>query len=336
MTRSLAQVAYGPYQTENDIYSLAMSVPWHERFELTRTIRVDVTATKSPLTSLDFVALRLKDAICDRFRDETGKRPDVNTRDPDVRVAGFLTETHVTLYLDLSGEPLFKRGYRNEAGGAPLKENLAAGIIALTGWQHDEPFLDPMCGSGTLVLEAAMMALGVAPGSGRTFGFERLSDFDAKLWQQLRDEARAGEAPHRPLTIFGSDVNPREVERAKAVAVRAGLAEVVTFTRGDMTEIARPAASGVMVANPPYGVRLGEREMLDALYPRLGAALKSRFSGWRCYFFTGDLQLPRLVRLKESKRTPLFNGTIECRLFEFKMVAGSNRKPEANEIPSTP
>ncbi|MEO7404830.1 MAG: THUMP domain-containing protein, partial [Burkholderiales bacterium] len=168
-SRVLRRIVEGPYKTEQDLYALASAVPWGESFDVSRSIRVDVTAIKSPLKSLEFATLRVKDAICDRFRDEVGKRPDVNTREPDVRISAFLTAERATLYLDTSGEPLFKRGYRPDAGEAPLKENLAAGIIALTGWQPEEPFFDPMCGGGTFVIEAALQALNVAPGASRGF-----------------------------------------------------------------------------------------------------------------------------------------------------------------------
>lgn len=324
-SRVLRRVVRGGYKSEDDVYKLAFSVPWRELFAVGFSIRVDVTGVKSPLKSLDFVTLRVKDAICDRFREDAGKRPDVNTREPDVRISVFLTETEATIYLDTSGESLFKRGFRADAGSAPLKENLAAGIVMLTGFQAGDTFFDPMCGSGTFVIEAALIALNIAPGSHRAFGFEKLADFDSALWTRLRDEARAGERPRERLAIHGADINPREVERARLIAKRMGLENVVSFAVGDIVEVTPPEPPGILVANPPYGVRVGEREVLDDLYPKLGAALKARFAGWRCYFFTADLTLPRGVRLKESKRTPLFNGPLECRLFEFKMVAGSNR-----------
>ena len=165
---------HAAYRKEQDVYDAAYAVPWQRWFTVERSIRVDVTAIRSPLKSLDFITLRIKDAACDRFRAECGRRPSVDTRAADVRIAAFLDTHHVTLYLDTSGEPLYKRGYRTERGEAPLKENLAAGILALTGWNTEEPLFDPMCGSGTFVIEAAMMALRIAPGAGRSFGFERL------------------------------------------------------------------------------------------------------------------------------------------------------------------
>jgi putative N6-adenine-specific DNA methylase len=324
-SRVLRKVTEGPYRNEQDLYALAHAQKWRDWFDVKSSIRVDVTAIKSPLQSLDFATLRVKDAICDRFRDEIGSRPDVNTRTPDVRVSVFLTADRATVYLDTSGEPLFKRGYRPEAGDAPIKENLAAGIIALSGWQADQPFFDPMCGGGTFVFEATLQALNIAPGTSRDFGFERLLDFDATLWSRLREEAHAGERRSPGLTIVGSDIQQRAIERARTNALRANLVDVVRFEVADVLTTNPPAPSGVVITNPPYGVRVGEIAALDEMYPKLGAALKARFSGWNCFFITADLRLPKMIRLKESRRTPLFNGPLECRLFEFRMVAGSNR-----------
>jgi putative N6-adenine-specific DNA methylase len=326
-TRVLLQLGRAPYRQEQDVYAAAHDIPWHRWFAVERSIRVDVTAIRSPLKSLDFITLRIKDAVCDRFRAERGSRPDVDTRSPDVRVAAFLDAHNVTLYLDTSGEPLYKRGYRTERGEAPLKENLAAGILALTGWDHQEPLFDPMCGSGTFLIEAAMMALQIAPGAGRSFGFERLLAYDAKLWRGLRDEATAAQEKLRALPVFGSDVSGRELRYAHENLKAAGLDQAVELRKADVLEVPPPAPYGVMVVNPPYGVRLvGEQAMTD-FYPKLGDALKNRYTGWRCYIFSADTELPRRIRLKATKRTPLFNGPLECRLYEYRVIAGSLRRP---------
>ena len=325
-SRILWRIAEAPYATEQDIYDAAHRLPWPERFAVDRTIRVDISAIRSPVKSLEFVTLRVKDAVCDRFRADTGRRPDVDTRSPHVRIYAFLDARSVTLYLDTSGEPLWKRGWRGDAGDAPLRENLAAGIVALAGWSGEEPFLDPMCGSGTLVLEAAAIALGVAPGSRRAFAFEQLTGFDAKLWREVREDARAAEKPRRQVAIFGADISGTEVARARAAIAAAGLPDAIQLKQANLLELPPPAPHGVLVANPPYGVRLGEDEALAAFYPKLGDALKARFAGWRCHFFTADLRLGKLIGLKASKRIPLYNGPLECRLLEFKIVAGSMRR----------
>jgi putative N6-adenine-specific DNA methylase len=325
-TRILWRVAEAPYRNEQDVYDATHAQDWPARFRVDRSIRVDVNAIRSPLRSLEFATLRIKDAVCDRFRAAVGARPDVDTRAPDVRIHAFLDERTITLYLDTSGEPLYKRGWRTRTGEAPLKENLAAGIIALTGWHGDEPFLDPMCGGGTILLEAAAIALGIAPGSRREFGFERLEGFDAPLWRELRERAKARERRDRPVAIFGADLYGAEIAKTRAAVEAAGLERAVQLKQANLLELSPPAPAGVLVANPPYGVRLGEDAELAAFYPQLGDALKSRFAGWRCSFLTADLRLAKLIGLKASKRTPLFNGPLECRLFEYRIVAGGMRK----------
>ena len=325
-TRILWRVAQGRYAKEDDIYQLALDTPWPTWFAATQKIRVDVTAVKSPLRSIEFITLRIKDAICDRFRADTGKRPSVDTREPDVRLHAFITADECTLYVDTSGAPLYQRGLRQKTVEAPLKENVAAGILRLSGWQPGTPLLDPMCGSGTFLVEAAQMALGIAPGAGRSFGFQQLKNFELDLWKDQLDAAMDAEKPAADAQIYGSDISPVAVRAALANLDRAGLLPAVTLATGDVLEIAAPAASGTMIANPPYGERLSELDELAAFYPQLGSALKRNFAGWNCYLLTADLRLPKLMRLTPSKKTPLYNGAIECRLFEFKMVAGSNRR----------
>jgi putative N6-adenine-specific DNA methylase len=323
-SRVLWRLGSFDYKNEQDVYTGAKAVEWPRFFNVERTLRVNVTAQKSPLKSLEFATLRIKDAICDRFRDRLGRRPDVDRTSPDVRVHAFLEGTSATLYLDTSGEPLFKRGWRHGIADAPLRENLAAGIVMLTGWKPEEPLLDPMCGGGTLLVEAAALARGRAPGAKRGFAFEKLAVFDAGAWQGVKAEERSRQKqPH--LRLYGSDTDSKALNAARRNLAEAGIERWVTLERSDILERAAPAPSGVMVANPPYGERIGTVEDLAAFYPKLGDALKKRFSGWRCYFLTADLRLPKLVRLQPSRRTPLFNGALECRLYEFAIVAGSHR-----------
>lgn len=325
-SRILWQVAIFPYQTEHDVYDAAMLLAWPSWFAVTRTIKVEVSAHRSPVKSLDFTTLKIKDAVCDKFREQVGERPSVATREPDIRIHAHLDETMAALYLDLTGEPLFKRGSREHKGVAPLKKNLAAGIIALSGWQPDEPFLDPMCGSGTFLVEAAQIALNIMPGIERHFAFEKFADFDRDAWAKIIADARAAEKPKTLLPIYGSDLYGAALDDARANLVANGLADCVRVKQANITEISAPEASGVLIANPPYGDRLGDANELLALYPQLGDVLKQKFAGWRAYFFSGDTKLPKGVRLTASKKTPLFNGKIDCRLYEYKMIAGSNRR----------
>ena len=330
-TRILLRLFTLAYRSEDDIYRASHEFDWPQRFDVGRSIRVYLTAQRCPLKSLDFLTLRIKDAVCDRFRSAVGSRPNVDTRAPEVRIHAFLDATQFTLYLDTSGEPLFKRGARVAAGEAPLKENLAAGILKLTGWQPGMALLDPMCGGGTFLVEAAQIALDIAPGNARSFGFEKLKDFDAALWQTLRAEAEARRQPPIALPIYGSDLYGDTLKLAHANLRAAGLEQAVQLKQANALEISAPAETGVLVTNPPYGERMGEQQELAELYPRFGDALKQKFAGWNCYILSADMNLPKLIKLQVSKRTPLFNGALECRLFEYKIVAGSMRGPKTGQ-----
>ena len=325
-SRILWRVAEFDYASEDDLHEAARKVDWMRYFTVEHTLRVNVSAQKSPLTSLDFATLRIKDAVCDRFREARGSRPNVDRANPDVRVHAFLESARGAFYLDTSGEPLFKRGWRASAGEAPLRENLAAGIVLLSGWKPEEPLLDPMCGGGTLLVEAAAMARGRAPGANRRFGFEKLKVFSASIWEKEKRESLKPRNPPQTLQIFGSDSDPRVLGDARRNIAAAGVDRWVKLEQADILERPAPAPSGVMIANPPYGERIGSREELAEFYPKLGSALKKNYPGWRCHFFTADMRLPKLVRLQPSRRVPLYNGALECRLFEFAIVAGSNRR----------
>ena len=362
-SRVLLKIAQRPYRSEQDIYALAREQRWDQWFTPNETLRVDITAIKSPLRSLEFATLRVKDAICDRMRDKAGARPSIDTAYPDVRVFAFLTANECTLYLDTSGEPLFKRGWRLDKGAAPLRENLAAGILRLTGWSAGTPLYDPMCGSGTFLAEAAQVALDIAPGLDRRFGFESLKQADTAAWRHLKSEANtarnaAQSKPHE-LLIFGSDISDVMLEKARANFKRAGFGNV-PLKQLDARNMTPPADSpGILVANPPYGERIevrgrnarGEarptarelrgdddegfrRAQTDApdaeFFQALGDALKQRFTGWRAFFLTSDRKLPGQLRLREAAKTPLYNGALECRLFRFDLIAGSVRQRPAS------
>ena len=317
-SRVLWKIADFSYRSEDDLYAAVKRIDWPRYFRVERTLRVNVTAQKSPLRSLEFATLRVKDAVCDHFRDALGKRPDVERANPEVRVHVFLEKEQGMLYLDTSGEPLFKRGWRTGQGEAPLRENLAAGIVMLTGWQPGEALLDPMCGGATLLVEAAAMARGRAPGAKRGFGFEKLAAFDAATW----DAVKAFKVEPKDCELYGSDTDGEALKAARRNLAAAGVERWVKLEQADVLQRAAPAAAGVMVMNPPYGERMGNLEDLARFYPKLGDALKQRYAGWRCYIFTADLRLPKLIRLAPSARTPLWNGALECRLYELRMVEG--------------
>jgi putative N6-adenine-specific DNA methylase len=326
-SRVMLQLARGSYRSEDDLYRLALAQPWEEWFDNKCTLRVDTTAIRSPLTSLNFATLRIKDAIVDRLRDKTGDRPSIDTARPDVRVAMFLQEGTALLYIDLSGEPLFKRGWRADReakGEAPLKENLAAGLLALAGWAPGTPLMDVFCGAGTIVIEAAQIACNRPPGLQRSFGIEKLSIHRPELWQKIQDEAEAAMAQAlersagRPVQIAASDIDPQAVAMARGNLQRAGLPpEMVQFSVADAVDVRPPwPEPGVIVSNPPYN----ERVPIDIeTWRAFGATLRNHFGGWRALLLTSDRRLPGQLGLRERRKTPLFNGQIECRLFEFEM-----------------
>ncbi len=366
--RVLVQLWHGGYRSEQDLYRAAGEVAWEIWFTPAQTLKVEVTAQHSPLTSLNFAALKIKDAVCDRFRAKRGgERPSVDTARPDVRIHAHLTTDTLSLYIDTSGEPLFKRGWREDKGDAPLKETLAAAMIAATGWdacaeqplEAIAPLYDPCCGSGTVVIEAAQIALRIAPGLRRRFGFEKLLPFQPHVWQALKDEARGRQrewpAGHAPI-VFGSDVSFRMVDFAQRNAERAGVAQAVELRGGDALQRMPPAdRPGVLLLNPPYGERIaaagvaGENagaraaqrraprtftvgqgresaQMADGsdgseFFQRLAAHWKNHYAGWSAWLLTPDLKLPGKMRFKESRRVPLWNGPIECRLFRFDLLA---------------
>ncbi|CAN7432929.1 THUMP domain-containing protein [Variovorax sp. LjRoot84] len=347
--RVLIELAHAPYRNENDLYAIASGVAWEIWFTPKQTFKIETTAQHSPLTSLNFATLRIKDAIADRFRAKAnGVRPSIETQWPDARVFAHLATDQCTLYIDTSGEPLFKRGWRQDKGDAPLKETLAAAMLAASGWWNPEtgevagePLYDPCCGSGTIAIEAAQIARGIAAGSLRRFGFEKLLPFQAHVWSGLKAEAQRAAAPG--VAIFGSDVSHRMVDFAERNAERAGVAEAVQFRGGDALQRMPPAESGVIVLNPPYGERIevggvaaagggkgGGREEAQTedggeFFVQLASHWKKNYAGWTAWVLTPDLQLPKRMRLKESRRVPMWNGPIECRLFRFDMVAGSAR-----------
>jgi putative N6-adenine-specific DNA methylase len=347
--RVLQQVGTGSYASEDDLYQAALRLPWPEWFAHERTIAVRTVAHASPLKSLNFASLKIKDAVCDRFRQDGLPRPDVDAREPQVPILLYLERDRYSLYLDLTGTPLNRRGYRVDPAPAPLNENLAAGLLKLSGWTPDIPLLDPMMGGGTILLEAALMALNIAPGLKRHFAFEHLASFDKVEWARLRKDAQAAALDRRQLAIYGCDIDPRMVRAAHNNLRAAGLDDCVLIDEGDVLTVQAPEAGGVIVSNPPYGVRLtvgqgasapqparGEAQPEDfiAFYQALGDALKQRFSGWTAFLLSADPDLARHIGLKSGRRTPLYNGPLECRLFEYRLVAGSLRKDEGRADPA--
>ena len=323
-SRVLLRLIKSGYRNEQDIYKAAKNIRWTDWFDLEQTFKVKVEGKRAQVKSLDFVGLKIKDAVCDVFRDACGARPSVGKIRPDIRIHVFIDERDIQIFIDTSGEALFKRGYRQDTGEAPMRENLAAGLLLLAGYDGTQPFQDPFCGSGTIVIEAAWIATRRAPGLMRRFGFEKLKNFDAALWKKLQHEAETQIRP-APAPISGSD-NDRHMIRAAVANAQA--AEVDTFVRFEVKDAqdTRPnGEGGILISNPPYGVRLAEIQALQALYPQLGAWLKQHYAGWLAGMFTGDRDMPKFMRLSPKRKIPLYNGNLDCRLFLMDMVKGSNR-----------
>jgi len=331
-SRVLWQLAGGEYRDEGDLYAQARAVAWERHFDAEQTLRVDLSASRSPLRSLEFATLKIKDAIVDRMREETGARPSIDRARPDVRVFAYVDGQRLTLYLDLSGEPLFKRGWRAEKGEAPLKENLAAGLLMLSGWTPGMPLLDPFCGSGTIAIEAALIASRRPPGLDRRFGFEQLAGFDAPAWRALKAQAAAAIDDAVPARIAGTDISTRVIETARGNARLAGLQAWLddgrlAFAAADARQAQPIADAGMIVTNPPYGEQSAPKSAtVPALMRDFGDRMKASFPGWTAWLLSADRDLPRQMRLHETRKTVLHNGALECRLFRFEMVAGQYRQ----------
>lgn len=323
-TRILLQLGQADVRSEDDLYAFAYRIRWEKWFGASHTLRVDTSAIRSPMKSLQFCNLRVKDAICDYLRDVEGARPSIDTVRPDAKVQLFLQEDTATLYLDTSGESLFKRGWRLDKGEAPLRENLAAALITLAGWDKQSPLFDPFCGSGTILIEAAYMAQNVPPGILRMFGFERLRTFDKALWREIQEEASSQILTKLEAPLFGSDIHLPVLEAARQNQDRARLSEItIRFEQKDALLAHPPTAqAGVVITNPPYGERLQGQE--DLFWQQWGSTLKHQFAQWQIYAITSDLEITRKIRLRPRRKIPLYNGTLDCRLFCFDMVDGKH------------
>jgi 23S rRNA (guanine2445-N2)-methyltransferase / 23S rRNA (guanine2069-N7)-methyltransferase len=330
--RVLLPLKQFPAPDQAKLYGGVKSIRWSDHLTPERTLAVDFTSTRSAITHTQFGALKVKDAIVDQFRSITGVRPSVDLKQPDVRINVHVVEDQATLSLDLSGDSLHKRGYRQEGVYAPLKENLAAAILLHCDWPalaaRGAAFIDPMCGSGTMPIEAAFIATDRAPGLGRKyFGFEKWLGHDAGAWQELLNEARERHAKRIAVkktlpTIVGYDRDPRAVRSAIENIEAAGLHGFVHVEKRELEACTSIAQSGLVVLNPPYGERLGEVEELKPLYKQIGDTFKQRFAGWEGAVFTGNMDLAKHIGLKPSRRIVLFNGPIECRLFRFPLYSG--------------
>jgi 23S rRNA (guanine2445-N2)-methyltransferase / 23S rRNA (guanine2069-N7)-methyltransferase len=333
-SRVLLPLASFPAETPAALYAGVRTIRWSEHIGRGRTLAVDCAVSHSRITHSHFAALKTKDAIVDQLREQLGTRPSVAVERPDVRINVYLHEDRATVSIDLAGDSLHRRNYRQSGGVAPIKENLAAAVLLLADWPRlaraRVPLLDPLCGSGTLCIEAALIAADIAPGRGRPyFGFLGWRGHQAALWDDLLSEAaereRRGAQP-LPL-IRGYDADAAAIRNALANVDRAGLRGRVHIEKralADCEPIAVPVAGdvrGLVVTNPPYGERLGDPAALADLYAQLGDTLRRKFTGWTGYVLTGNRALGGRIGLRPSRRHVLYNGAIECRLLVFPISA---------------
>ncbi len=318
--RVLVKLAEVPCRDADDLYRGVQSIDWRPYLTPELTFAVDATGKNSNLNHTHFTALQVKNAVVDQQRQQWGDRSSVDTQHPEVRINLHIQADTATVSLDSSGSSLHRRGYRPAVGAAPLKESLAAALVTLTGWQGDVPLLDPLCGSGTLPLEATMMALKIAPGIFREdFGCQTWPNFDGDLWDCLWQEAEASRGADLGVWVGGCDRDPDIIHQAQLNAQRCALAEQVKFWTADLADLEAPADSGYLLCNPPYGERLGADEDLGAFYKLLGDVLKQRFKGWTAFVLSGNKELARSIGLKSAQRIPVYNGTLPCQWMKYEL-----------------
>ncbi|MEM6868077.1 MAG: THUMP domain-containing protein [Cyanobacteria bacterium P01_C01_bin.121] len=304
----------------DDLFAGVQRIDWSKYLTPDLTLSVTATGKTEALNHTHFTSLQVKNAIVEQQTDAFGYRSDVDTHEPDVRVNVHLRNNRATINLDSSGDSLHRRGYRPAVGAAPLKESLASALIQMSGWQPGQAFFDPLCGSGTLPLEAGLRSLRVAPGLFRErFGFETWLDFDEALWESLLDDAEDQQQEDLPAFVGGSDRDPNVVIQAYSNAQKCGIEHLIKFQQRELSAVEAPTDSGIVMCNPPYGERLGKDTDLAAFYKLLGNVLKQRFKGWTAYVLSGNKALSRNIGMKSSKRMPVYNGALLCQLMEYEI-----------------
>ena len=320
-------------KSSDDLYRRVAGLNWSTYISPDSSFVVDALTAHSRVTNSLFAAQKAKDAIVDQIRKATGRRPSVSTTNPDLRINLHIMNDQATLALDSSGDPLHRRGYRLQAGSAPLNEVLAAGIVGLTDWDHKASFMDPMCGSGTIVIEAALAARSMAPGLLREkFGFMQFPDYDAALWGSLVDDAKSQIKPPGSVLISGSDIDPVAISLARANAKRAGVADSIDFAVTPFDKVQPLPAPGMIVTNPPYDQRQKSDDM-SGFYRSFGDTMKQQFGGYRAFILTGYPSAAKVLGLRTKSRTRLYNPPLECRLLQYELYAGSRKQPK-DELPT--
>ena len=319
--RVLWPILEAPVLSPEDLYAAVQTIDWSRYLTPEHTLAVDCNVRDSQITHSKYAALKVKDAICDQFVAKCGKRPSVNVDEPMVGLNLHIYRDQAVLSLESSGESLHKRGYRPILTRAPLNEALAAGLVLMTGWHGGSPLVDPLCGSGTLCIEAAWIALGRPPGlTRRRFGFMGWMDFDIALWTELRDQARRQVLARLPQSILGYDERRDAIQFSRGNARAAGIGNLTRFETKTLRDFRPPdGPPGVLICNPPYGERIGEEKELKGLYKEMGRVFKDVCQGWKVFVFTGNAFLARQIDLEPARQIHLFNGKIPCRLLEFEV-----------------
>jgi putative N6-adenine-specific DNA methylase len=318
--RILVKLAEFPCLDPTDLFEGLQSIDWQQHITPDLTMAVTATGKNDQLNHSHFTAVQVKRAITEQQKAKLGDRSDVDTENPAVRINVHIEEDSCTVSLDSSGNSLHRRGYRPAVGAAPLKESLAAALVKMSGWQPELTFLDPLCGSGTLPIEATMQALNIAPGIFREkFGFETWPSFNQELFDRLFKAAETGEKSALIAPIIGSDHNSGVIQQAQSNAVKCGIDQHLQFLHRELADLEAPADCGVLMCNPPYGERLGRDSDLGAFYGLLGDVLKHRFKGWTAFVLSGNKELAKSIGLKSAQRMPVFNGTLPCQLMKYEM-----------------
>jgi putative N6-adenine-specific DNA methylase len=323
--RILKPVKSFPARDEKQLYDGVQKIEWSDFLTADETLAVDCVSVKSNLTHSLFISLKTKDAIVDQFRNKTGKRPNVDLRFPKVRINVHLSDNIATIALDSSGESLHRRGYRGQQGEAPLNETLAAGMIMLSGWDKNSSLTDLMCGSGTILIEAALMARNIAPGIfKKEFGFERWNDFDSELWEKVLLAAREKEKKISGFALTGIDRSPIAIKNAKENAIDAGVTDNIEFMQMPFEHYTPVESKQMIITNPPYGGRITDEDLFD-LYKEIGDQLKKKFNGSTAWVLTANKEAAKNIGLHTSRKIQLYNGALECRFLKFELYSGSKK-----------
>jgi len=324
-----------PYTTfeasdEEMLYDNIQAINWSEHFSLEQTFAINTTLNLSNMTHSQYVSLKAKDAIVDQFRDKYDDRPNVDTEQPDLRIHLHIYDNQCTLSFDSSGESLHKRGYRDYTNQAPINEALAAALVITSGWDKESTLADYMCGSGTILIEAAMIMRNIAPNKFKhRFGFETWKDYDAKLWKSIYNDAIYNEKPAGAIKIYGSDISGAVIEKAKENIENAGLSDTIIVRKNQFERFKKPSDTGTLICNPPYGLRIEPKDIL-AMYQKMGDVMKQELKGWTCWIFTGNLEVAKFIGLRTTRKIPLYNGPIECRFLKYEIYDGSKKAKKEN------